>query len=113
MKRKIATLFNELCCSQCRADFDEDSVVIMREEDEMIVIKMVCQHCQKSFGVAFLGISDITLKDCEDGKISNADLSLKVSNGLHPINEDEVLDAHKFIKDFDKNWHKFMDKLDN
>ena len=108
MKRKIATLFKELCCSQCKADFDEDSIVIMREEDEMIVIKVICQHCQKSFGVAFLGISDFTLKN---DIAEHDDHTLKVQTGAAPINEDEVLDAHKFIKDFDKNWHKFLDKF--
>lgn len=107
MKRKIATLFKELCCSVCKADFNEKSVTIMREEkkqnEEMIVFKLTCQKCGKSFGVAFLGISDLKLKNCSD-----EDLTLHVQEGAAPISTDEVLDAHKFIKEFDKNWKQFM-----
>ncbi len=107
MKMKIATLFKELCCSRCKSDFDEDSVEIMREEDEMLVFRLVCRQCGKSFGVAFLGIGDFELKNYSQG-----DKVLKMKGEPEPINEDEVLDAHKFIKEFDKNWRKFISDLD-
>lgn len=107
MKRKIALLFKELCCSQCKSDFDEESFVIMRKEDSMIVFKVICNECGKSFGVSFLGISDLDLKNYDE-----EDLTLKVQDGPNPINEDDVLDAHKFIKELDDNWKKFIEKLD-
>ena len=110
MKRKIATLFKDLCCSVCKSDFEENSVDIMREEktpeEEMIVFRLACQECGKSFGVAFLGISDFELKN-----YSEDDLTLKIQEGAKPISTDEVLDAHKFIKKLDKNWKKFIDDL--
>lgn len=111
MKRKIATLFKELCCSDCKSDFDESSVHIMREEktsgEEMIVFRLVCNECEKSFGVAFLGISDFNLKNYVE-----EDLALKVQHGPDPITVDEVLDAHKFIKKLDKDWQRFISDLD-
>lgn len=107
MERKLATLFKDLCCSVCKADFDEKSVVTMREEKntdgEMIVFKLNCQKCGKSFGVAFLGVSNVELKNYSDD-----DLVLHVQEGAAPISADEVLDAHKFIKEFDENWKKFI-----
>lgn len=110
MKRKIAVLFKELCCSACKSDFNENSVDIMREEktpeEEMIVFRLACQKCGKSFGVAFLGISDFELKD-----YSEDDLVLHVQEGENPISEDDVLDAHKFIKKLDKDWQKFISDL--
>lgn len=112
MKRKIATLFKELCCSECKSDFNEDSVLIMREENnedgEMIVIRIICQACGKSFGVAFLGISDFELKNYSDD-----DLVLQVENNPEPITSDDVLNAHKFIKKLDKNWQKFISEINN
>lgn len=112
MKRKIATLFRELCCSACKADFDEKSVSIMREEktpdEEMLVCRLTCQSCGKSFGVAFLGISDLDLKN-----YSEDELALQVQTGPNPISTDEVLDAHKFIKKLDKNWQKFISDLND
>lgn len=110
MKRKLAVLFKELCCSACRADFDENSVNIIREEkgedEELIVFKLVCQKCGKSFGVAFLGIPDVTLKN-----YSEEDLVLKIQERAEPITTDEVLDAHKFIKELDKDWTKFIEDI--
>lgn len=112
MKRKIATLFKELCCSACKSDFDEKSVNIMREEktpdEEMIVLRLACQNCGKSFGVAFLGISDFELKNYTEN-----DLTLRVQDGAAPISTDDVLDAHKFIRKLDKNWQKFISDLED
>ncbi len=112
MKRKIAVLFKDLCCSVCKADFDEKSVDIMREEksidEELIVFRLTCQKCGKSFGVAFLGISDLCLKN-----YSEDDSILKVQEGVAPINADDVLDAHKFIKKLDRNWQKFISDLND
>lgn len=112
MKRKIATLFKDLCCSACKADFDESSVIVMREEknpeEEMLVFRLSCQKCGKSFGVAFLGISDLELKN-----YSEDDLVLHIQEGAAPISTDEVLDAHKFIKEFDNNWKKFITDSEN
>ena len=110
MKRKIVTLFKDLCCSVCKSEFDEDSVQIMREEnsqdEEMIVFRLACQECGKSFGVAFLGISDFELKDYSD-----EDIVLHMDDVPQPISADEVLDAHKFIKKLDKNWQKFISTI--
>lgn len=111
MKRKIATLFKDLCCSVCKSDFEEKSVLIMREEktegEEMIVIRLICQKCGKSFGVAFLGIADFELKNYKDD-----DLTMHLQDGAGPISVDDVLDAHKFIKKLDKDWKKFISALD-
>lgn len=102
-KRKVAALFKDLCCSACKADFDESSVLIMREEEELIVFRLVCPQCGKSFGVAFLGISDFELKN-----YTEHDLALEVQEGENPISVDDVLDAHKFIKKLDTDWQKFI-----
>lgn len=109
-KRKIATLFKELCCSVCKSDFNEESIDIMREEknpeEEMFVLRLSCQNCGKSFGVAFLGISDFELKNYTED-----DLTLRINESSDPISTDDVLDAHKFIKNMDKNWRKLIDDL--
>ena len=83
----------------------------MREEknpeEEMIVLRLSCQECGKSFGVAFLGISDFELKNYNED-----DLTLHIQEGAAPINTDDVLDAHKFIKKLDRNWQKFISDLE-
>ena len=101
MKKKIEKLFNNLCCSQCKNSFDENSVSIKREEEGLTVIGLECKHCGKSFGVAFVGFTDIDIKNYEP---------LEIQEGPEPINYDDVIDAHRFIKNLDENWNKYLPK---
>lgn len=99
MKKKIEKLFSNLCCSQCRNGFDEDSIVVKRQENGLLVVGLECKHCGKSFGVAFLGISNIDIKNYEP---------LEVTEGPEPINYDDVIDAHNFFKNLENDWKKYL-----
>lgn len=99
MKKKIKKLFDNLCCSYCRNGFDEDSITIKREEEGLTVVNLTCRHCGKNFGVAFLGFSDINIKTYEP---------LVVQEGPDPISYDDVIDAHRFIKNLDSDWNKYL-----
>lgn len=99
MKKKLEKLFDNLCCSQCRNGFDENSITIKREEEGLTVINLACKHCGKNFGVAFLGFSDIDVKDYEP---------LEVQDGPEPISYDDVIDAHRFIKNLENDWNKYL-----
>ena len=101
MKKKLKVLFDNLCCSQCKAGFDDESIVIKREEDGLLVTHLECKHCGKSFGVAFLGLNGIDVKE-----------PLEVQDGPEPINYDDVIDAHRFIKNLDEHWQDFLPKND-
>ena len=97
MKKKIEKLFSNLCCSQCKNGFDEDSIVVKRQEDGLIVVGLECKNCGKNFGVAFLGLSDIDIKNYEPLK-----------EGPAPITYDDVIDAHRFIQSLKKDWTKYI-----
>ena len=99
----IKKLFSELCCSNCRHDFDEDSVYILREEEGFVVLQVVCSQCQKSFGIAILGIDSIGIKDVDEEK-----LALQVKEFPEPISDDDVIDAHNFIKNLEDDWAKYL-----
>lgn len=99
MKKKIEKLFSNLCCSYCRNGFDEKSFTIKREDEGLTVVALQCTHCGKNFGLAFLGFSDIDVKSYEP---------LEVQEGSVPINYDDVIDAHRFIKNLDADWQKHL-----
>ncbi len=101
MKKKIKKLFNNLCCSYCRNGFDEDSIIVKREEEGLTVVSLECQHCGKNFGVAFVGFTNINVKNYEP---------LEVQEGPDPISYDDVIDAHRFIKNLDSDWQKHLPK---
>ena len=103
MKRKLNLLFKNLCCSVCKHEFDENSFVIKRDEQGLLVSNLQCLHCGKNYGIAFLGFSDIEVKN-EDK------IPLEVQEGPSPITYDDVIDAHKFIKNLDESWSRYINK---
>ena len=73
----------------------------MNKEDYKALVK---KHTPKepklrNFGVAFLGISNFDVKNYEP---------LEVQEGPEPINYDDVIDAHRFIKNLDADWQKHL-----
>ncbi len=103
MEKKLKALFENLCCSVCKNGFDEDSFEIKREEQGLTVTHLVCKHCGKNFGVAFLGFSGIDVKSPED-------LALEIQEGPDPITYDDVIDAHRFIRNLDEHWTDHLPK---
>lgn len=101
MNKKFSLLFKDMCCPRCKHDFDGASVEIVREEPFLLVVKLVCQHCNKKFGIAFLGLSNLNLKNEED-------LILKKREDLPPITADDVINAHNFIKNLDEHWQQYL-----
>ena len=97
MEKKLRVLFDNLCCSVCKNGFDEDSFEIKRNEDGLLVTHLVCKNCGKSFGVAFVGLSDIDIKE-----------PLEVMQGPDPIDYDDVIDAHRFIQNLDEHWQDYL-----
>ena len=98
-KTKLKKLFSGLCCSVCRHDFDEDAIFIKREEENLLVLQVVCPECGKSFGLALLGTGALSVKDKEDTPLEIQDC---------PLSYDDVLDAHKFIDKLEKDWTKYI-----
>ena len=103
MDNKLNVMFKNLCCSRCKSDFGEESIEVLRQEEAMLVIRLNCIHCGKTFGVAFLGVEDLSVKDFEEEKTE-----LRMLEDLPPISKDDVLNEHKFIKNLDEHWTKYL-----
>ena len=105
-KHKLVKLFSNMCCSNCRHDFDEDSILVKRQDKHLMVLQIICSECGKSFGLAFLGTGAVDIKE-EDRPLEFQDCPL-------PISYDDVLDAHHFIDKLEKDWNKYIpDELKN
>lgn len=105
-KSKIVKLFSNLCCSSCKSDFDENSISIKRQEKDLLVLKIKCSKCGKSFGMALLGYDTADIKEDEQ--------PLEIQPCPLPITSDDVIDAHKFIDKLEKDWSKYIpDNLKN
>ncbi len=103
-KKLINMLFSDMCCSECKSDFTEDSVFVLRKEKNLSVIQIICQNCGKSFGIAILG--DCDEKDALSHPAS--ELALQIQDGPDAICYDDVIDAHNFFKNLDEGWEKYI-----
>ena len=99
---KIKVLFGNLCCSVCKNEFDEESITILRKEKGLLSANLSCKHCGKDFGTTFIGLSGQNIKS----------EPVIIQEGPLPINYDDVLDAHLFIKELDKTWQKYLPNND-
>ena len=103
-KKIVKMLFSDMCCSECKADFTEDSVFVLRKEKNLTVLQIVCQNCGKSFGIALLG-------GCEEKIDKNTTLSkaaLQIQEGPDAICYDDVIDAHNFFSSLEDDWQKYI-----
>lgn len=102
-KKLLNMLFSDMCCSECKSDFNEDSVFVLRKEKNLNVLQIVCQNCGKSFGIALLG-------GCEEKESNKTkeELALQIQDGPDAIGYDDVLDAHNFFSNLDDDWQKYI-----
>ena len=103
-KKIINMLFSDMCCSECKADFTDDSVFVLRREKNLNVIQIVCQNCGKSFGIALLG----SCEEKDNKSYSQSDLALQIQEGPDAICYDDVLDAHDFFSNLEDDWQKYI-----
>ena len=108
MKKNIDKLFSNLCCSSCGADFTANSIKILREEDDFSVLQIVCSKCEKSFGIAFLGENNLAVKT--NKAINSEDLAFELQDGPDAVGYDDVINAHRFIKNLGADWQKHLPK---
>ena len=98
-KSKLTKLLSGMCCSVCKHDFEEDAITVLREENNLLVLKITCPECGKGFGIALLGTGEESLKE---------DDALEFKSCPAPIDYDDVLDAHNFIDKLEKDWSKYI-----
>lgn len=86
--KEFRGLFNGLCCSRCKNDFDIEDLEIREEYGDLMICSLKCKKCDKDFGEIILNFN----------KKARAHTELKIIDGPPVINCDDVIDAHEFIK---------------
>ena len=100
LSAKIKRLFSNLCCSVCKNEFDEQSLCVEKQEKGLLTGNLSCKYCGKDFGKVFIGIPNLNSKT----------EPAEIQDGPEAINYDDVIAAHRFIKELDKNWKKYLPK---
>lgn len=88
-KELVNTLFSGLCCSRCKNNFSKNSFKILEKERDILICNLTCEKCGKDFGEVVLNLNRHAEKHAP----------LEIIEGPPPIDYDDVIDAHRFIKE--------------
>ena len=88
-QKDIKTLFSGLCCSMCKNEFDINSIKIIKRYCDILLCSLSCAKCGKDFGEVVFNFN----------RKAHHHNPLEVVEGPPPIDYDDVINAHKFIKD--------------
>lgn len=88
-QKDIKTLYSGLCCSRCKNEFDINSFNIIERDGDVLICNLLCEKCGKDFGEIVFNYNKKVEKH----------LPLEIVEGPPPISTDDVIDAHRFIKE--------------
>ncbi len=94
----VRQLIANVKCAICSREYSEDDVAIMGQQDDVWMLMVSCQHCGTQ------GIILAMVKEDEEQVEVVTDLTaeeLERMEGMPAIDIDDVLDVHRFLRDFD------------
>lgn len=92
-------------CSRCNKKFSNDSISVLRQEDNYTVIRVICSNCEKNIGLAILGIDKNEMRKTVEMEEGSENLS---PDREEPIDYDDVLNAHEFFTHLGSDWSKHI-----
>lgn len=88
-QKDIKSLFSGLCCSRCKNEFTINSIKVLERDCDIMLCSLSCEKCGKDFGEIVFNYN----------RKSEKHLPLEVIEGPQPIDYDDVILAHRFIKE--------------
>jgi hypothetical protein len=102
----VRKLIASIKCGACEQHYDESHIEIIERNDELWFVKVVCSFCHVSCMVAIIIreekkpylVTDLTETEIEKFK------------NMSDVDEDDLLDMHYFLRDFDGDFPKAFDQ---
>lgn len=88
-QKDFKLLFANLCCSRCKNEFTINDLEEIKREGDILICNLHCKKCDKDFGEIVLNYNRKAINHTP----------LEIIESLAPIDYDDVIDAHKFIKE--------------
>ncbi len=109
----IKQFFMNVRCSQCNEYFEENSIQLVRKEENNVVVRVGCSYCGKNLGLAILGVDKSEFqRSLTFQEKDNDQMNSEATYSNDPITFEEVAQAHKFFNSLDSDWMKYLPKID-
>ncbi len=108
----IQHFFTRMNCNFCNCSFQPEDIQLIRQEDGIYIVNVYCNRCQTQNGVAMVGVETgeeagiPQYPGFEDPELTEDELERL--GDYHPVNYNDVLDAHQFFQNLDENWTQFI-----
>jgi len=111
----IKEFFSNIRCTQCHNFFDEESISLVRHDNNYTVVRVTCSKCGKNIGLAMLGLDKDSIKKSMEQLNSPGDIetSIELSDADDPITYDDVIDAHNFFYSLGSDWYKHLPRKES
>jgi len=105
MEEKLIKRFmTSIKCSVCRQRYEVDNVKVLGHQEDLWFLSVFCSVCQTQCLVAAVIKEGKALKVTTDLTEAELDKFKKMDK----LTADEVLDMHRFLKDFDGDFSRFF-----
>jgi len=107
----IKEFFSNIRCTQCHCFFGEESINVVRHENNYTVIRVTCKKCGKNIGMAMLGLDKDSMKKSMEylNDLKQTDEApIELTEDTTPITYDDVIDAHNFFYSLGSDWSKHL-----
>ena len=111
----IKEYFSHLTCEYCKINFDPKDIELLQENENFWVVSINCSVCQKTVGIAVIGIENGNKISSKIERIAHGNRETDLTESekekfdqLPPISHDEILNFHNFLKCAGTDWHKYL-----
>ena len=100
----IKKLIASIKCASCGQHYDEDNIDIIEHNEELWCLRVFCSSCQAKYLVAAI------IREEEKAAVITdlTEAELDKFQDLVEVGADDVLDMHKFLKDFDGDFPRLF-----
>ena len=100
----IKRLIASIKCGSCGQHYDEGNIDIIEHNEDLWFLRVSCSSCHVKCLVAAIVRED----DRTEVVTDLTEAELEKFRDLGGVRADDVLDMHNFLKDFDGDFHRFL-----
>ncbi len=104
----IINYFKQKKCNYCNENFESNSIKLLKQETKVVVVQITCSFCHHAYGTAVVAMNSEPIPSENVIPIGWSKKDVKRLSKFKAINEDDVLTAHRFIKDLGHDWIKYL-----
>jgi len=97
-ERLVRKLLSGMKCSLCGCHYESGNVKILGHRDDLWFLSVFCPKCKSQ------GLVAAVVKESKVSEVMTELTAEEISRLAAPVDSDDVIDMHSFMKEFDGNF---------